>query len=239
MVAYYAAWVLIGVAMAAVFYDPAFTVLAKRTAPAHRRAITAVTLVAGLSSFVFQPFTSLLSDRLGWRGALVVLAVVLAGVTVPIHLTALAPTARRALSDRHAQPTRARPAEAADPRFWTLTAAFVGVTTASMATGVLLIAFLVDGGWPLGKAAFAGGTLGAMQLPGRLAFGPLAARAARPLLVGGLFSVPRPASPCCSSAGRRRRCGWRWCCSGSGRARRRCCGRRCSSTSTASSASAR
>jgi hypothetical protein len=195
---YYAAWVAIGLAMAAVLYDPAFTVLAKRTAPNHRRAITAVTLLAGLASFIFQPLTSILVDGLGWRGALVALAGVLAVVTIPVHLLVLAPVERPALGgagEARPRPRRGRrrsprPPEASDPRFWALTGAFVGVTTASLATGVLLIAFLVDEGWALGRASLAGGTLGAMQLPGRLAFSPLAARVSRPVLVAGLFSVP-------------------------------------------------
>jgi predicted MFS family arabinose efflux permease len=187
VVAYYGAWVAIGFAMAAVLYDPAFTVLAKRTAPHHRRAITTVTLTAGLASFIFQPLTSVLTEHFGWRDALLILAGVLAAVTIPIHLAILGP---RASSGPRAGRDRTRPPEATDPRFWILTASFVGVTTASLATGVLLVAFLVDGGWSLGRAALAGGTLGAMQLPGRLAFGPLSARLSQPLLVSFLFSVP-------------------------------------------------
>jgi cyanate permease len=188
VVAYYAAWAGIGLAMAAVLYEPAFTVLAKRTAPHHRRAITAVTLLAGLASFIFQPVTSALTEALGWRSALLVLAAVLAAVTVPIHLAVLGPL--DAAATHRAPRDRSRPPEASDPRFWALTLAFMGVTTASLATGVLLIAFLVDHGWSLGRAAFAGGTLGAMQLPGRLAFGALAGRLSRPTLVAGLFAVP-------------------------------------------------
>jgi MFS family permease len=188
VVAYDLAWAGIGAAMAAVLYDPAFTVLAKRTAPDHRRAITAVTLVAGLSSFVFQPLASTLTDHLGWRAALVVLAVVLAAVTIPIHLAVLGPTGTA--RPRPANARQRRAPEMSDPRFWTLTGAFVGVTTASVATAVLLVAYLVDHGWTLGRAAFAGGTLGAMQLPGRLAFNPLAGRLPRPVLVAGLFAVP-------------------------------------------------
>jgi predicted MFS family arabinose efflux permease len=184
---YYIASVAVGLAMAAVLYDPAFTVLAKRTAPNHRRAITAVTLTAGLASFIFQPLTSVLTEHFGWRDALVILAGVLAVVTIPVHLAVLRPIGSPGPRVRR---DRTRPPEAADPRFWVLTAAFVGVTTASLATGVLLVAFLVDGGWSLGRAAVAGGTLGAMQLPGRLAFGPLTARLSQPLLVAFLFSVP-------------------------------------------------
>jgi MFS family permease len=187
VVVYYVTFTAIGLAMAAVLYDPAFTVLAKRTAPHHRRAITAVTLTAGLASFIFQPITSALTEHFGWRDALLILAGVLAIVTIPIHLAVLAPPTKPI---RRGREHRTRPPEASDSRFWILTAAFVGVTTASLATGVLLIAFLVDGGWSLGRAALAGGTLGAMQLPGRLAFGPLSARLPRSTLVALLFSVP-------------------------------------------------
>ena len=184
---YYATFLAIGVAMACVLYEPAFTVLAKHTAPHHRRAITSVTLVAGLASFVFQPFASVLASHLGWRHALLILGALVGVVTVPVHALVL-PTAPH---DRRTSSTaRVRPGGASDPRFWALTAAFVGVTTASMATGVLLVAYLVDGGWPLGRAAFAAGTLGAMQLPGRLAFGPLTARIPRPTLVAILFCTP-------------------------------------------------
>jgi predicted MFS family arabinose efflux permease len=196
---YYATAVAMGLAMAAVLYDPAFTVLAKRTAPHHRRAITTVTLTAGLASFIFQPVTSVLTEHFGWRDALLILAGVLAVVTIPIHFGVLAPLTEPGPREHH---RRTRPPEASDPRFWVLTAAFVGVTTASLATGVLLVAFLVDGGWSLGRAALAGGTLGAMQLPGRLAFGPLTVRLSRPVLVALLFSVPAAGIVVLASSGR-------------------------------------
>lgn len=126
---------------------------------------------------------------LRWRDALVVLAVIVAVITIPIHLAVLGPTSQPTPTPARPAP-RARPAEARDPRFWGLTATFVGVTTASLATAVLLIAFLVDHGWSLARASFAGGTLGAMQLPGRIAFSSLTARIPRALLVSTLFSVP-------------------------------------------------
>lgn len=183
-VAYYAVWAGLGLVMATTLYEPAFTVLAKRCAPRHREAITVVTLVAGMASFVFQPLTSALAVELGWRSALLVLAVLLAAVTVPVHLAVLgggAPAGER--------PAHRRPPEA-DRRFWALTRAFAAVTVTSFATSVLLVAYLVDRGWTLGRAAFAGGVLGAMQVPGRIAFGPMARRLRRDLLAGALLALP-------------------------------------------------
>ena len=82
LAAFYLLWVAIGVVMAAVLYEPAFTVLAKWfPEPAERRrAMTAMTLVAALASFIFLPLAQALIDAHGWRDALVVLAVVLAVV---------------------------------------------------------------------------------------------------------------------------------------------------------------
>ncbi|TDD27108.1 MFS transporter, partial [Actinomadura sp. KC06] len=84
-----AAWLLAGIAMTAVLYQPAFAALTRYYAPRHVAALTTLTLVAGLSSTVFAPLTDALSAHLSWRGVYLVLAVVLAVVTVPLHLLAL------------------------------------------------------------------------------------------------------------------------------------------------------
>ena len=91
LVALYALWLALGAVMATVLYEVAFTVLAKTfPEPAERRqAMTAMTLVGALASFVFVPLAQALIDTLGWRDALVVLAAILAATTVPLHLVVL------------------------------------------------------------------------------------------------------------------------------------------------------
>lgn len=83
------AWVVAGVAMAAVFYQAAFAALTRWYAERRVQALTVLTLVAGLSSTVFAPATSLLLAHLDWRQTYLVLALVLAAVTVPLHALAL------------------------------------------------------------------------------------------------------------------------------------------------------
>jgi len=128
-----------------------------------------------------------------------VLAVLLGAVTIPIHWTVLTPgsemrrprPARR--SDRRILGLRAQIAGIPELRervFWTLTAAFVAVTMTSFAAVVLLIAFLQDAGWTLSMAAVAGGTLGAMQLPGRLALSRLVGRVGNEALAPLLLVIP-------------------------------------------------
>src|SRR4029077_3765550 len=68
-VAYFAVWMVLGVAMAASLYDPPFATLG-RIFGAHARApITALTLAGGFASTVSWPATQFLIDRGGWGGA--------------------------------------------------------------------------------------------------------------------------------------------------------------------------
>ena len=111
LAAFYALWIAIGLVMATVLYEPAFTVVAKwfRDAETRRRALTAVTLVAALASFIFLPLSQALIDAHGWRDALVVLAVILAVVTIPLHAFVLrAPDGEDARARQRPRCPRAR-----------------------------------------------------------------------------------------------------------------------------------
>src|SRR3954453_22210434 len=67
--AFFAVWVGMGVARAATLYEPVFVVVAKRWREGRDRALTAITLMGGLASFVFLPLAQALIDALGWRDA--------------------------------------------------------------------------------------------------------------------------------------------------------------------------
>lgn len=179
LLAFYAVWVGIGLAMAAVLYEAAFTVLAKHfVLPAERRrAMTVVTLVAALASFIFVPLSQALIDAYGWRDALVILAVILGAVTIPLHALVLRDAPRPAPEHEH---EHGRSAEAGavlrSADFWGLSAAFFLAHLAAVATVVLAIPLLLERGHSAGFAAFAVGLAGISQIPGRAVFGPLAAR---------------------------------------------------------------
>ena len=92
--------------MAAVLYEPAFTVLAKHfpAAGERRRAMTAMTLVAALASFIFLPLSQALIDAYGWRDALLrPRRRSSPSITVPLHALVLRPApARQPHAGRHA-----------------------------------------------------------------------------------------------------------------------------------------
>ncbi len=79
------AWVLAGVAMSAVLYPPAFAALTRWGGRRRLGALTALTLVAGFASTVFAPLAAWLESSMGWRSTYLVLAIVLAVVTIPLH----------------------------------------------------------------------------------------------------------------------------------------------------------
>jgi predicted MFS family arabinose efflux permease len=153
--------------------------------------VTAMTLVAALASFIFMPLAQALIEAHGWRDALVVLAVVLAIVTVPLHAVVLRPAAapRQLRSGATAAAPRsiaARDALRTAP-FWLLSAAFVLASITSVAVAVHAIPFLIERGHSPAFAAFAVGLIGISQLPGRVLFAPIAARLPRPAAMASVF----------------------------------------------------
>ncbi|WP_042421306.1 MFS transporter [Streptacidiphilus anmyonensis] len=82
---FFVAWSAAGTAMAATFYQPAFAALTGWHQPSPVRALTTVTLAGGLASTAFAPITAALATQLGWRDTYLVLAAVLALVTIPLH----------------------------------------------------------------------------------------------------------------------------------------------------------
>ena len=91
---FFAGWVLAGVAMAGTLYPPAFAALTRWWGPRRVTALTALTLLAGLASTMFAPLTAALLEQLGWRHTYLVLAVVLAVVTIPAHCSGCADRGR-------------------------------------------------------------------------------------------------------------------------------------------------
>jgi MFS family permease len=193
----------LGLAMAAVLYDPAFAVLTTWFSRRRRRALTFLTLVAGLASTIFVPLSSWLLVRLGWRPALAALAVVLLVITVPLHALVL----RRRPADLGLAPDGETPSVASNQSsipvtidqapgvvmrsasFWLLTAAFVLSSGVSVAAGVHFIPYLLEQGHSVAIAAGLAGAIGLMQLPGRLVFAPLGRFVPRHWLSAGILAL--------------------------------------------------
>ena len=184
------AWILAGFAMSAVFYAPAFAALTRYFAADAVRALTVLTLVAGLASTVFAPLTAALASHMSWQQTYLVLAVVLAIVTIPAHLIGL----RRPWPPIiHSHAVEAPTLTARSRPFIALTAAFALAALASYAVIVNLVPLMAQRGISTGAAAVALGLGGAGQVLGRLGYQALVRRiSVVPRTVIIMAAVPPP-----------------------------------------------
>ena len=172
----------IGLVMASVLYEIAFTVVAVWFRRARARAMLLVTMVAGFASTIFIPLTTLLVETLGWRAALRALALLLAVSTIPLHALVL----RRHPGSLGLEPdgappkgtgapgeTSIPPGEALrTPTFWWLSSAFALDRIVIIAIAANSVPLLLERGYPPAVVAAAAGSIGLMQVAGRLLFVP-------------------------------------------------------------------
>ncbi|WP_375412300.1 MFS transporter [uncultured Bradyrhizobium sp.] len=177
--AYLACWLLIGVAMSSTLYDPAFATLTRIFGTSARRQITFVTFAGGFASTVGWPATHVLLEHLGWRGAYLAFAAVLAFVVAPLNAFALPRTVAVAPlpavgSDAIVLP--AAPMRAEGRPFILLAAAFA--LHAFILSGVTsnLLAMLERSGMSAATVVAIGTLFGPAQVAARLADFMLAGR---------------------------------------------------------------
>ena len=85
LVAYFLAWCVIGVAMAAGLYDAVFAALGRLYGQSARGPIATITLFGGFASTVCWPLSAWLEHRYGWRGACLAYAALHLLVALPLQ----------------------------------------------------------------------------------------------------------------------------------------------------------
>lgn len=188
----YAAFILIGLAGAAVLYEAAFTVVVHQLGAARRaNAVLTITVVAGFASTIFIPTTGWLTAEHGWRTALLILAVLHGVITIPAHLLTIPATAPGTASEHaphhhgHAPTRRAL----RDRGFWLLVVAFVAHGIAVSAVSVHLVGYLTTLGHPITVAAAIAGMLGALSVTGRIVTTGLTRRRPVAAVTAAVFAV--------------------------------------------------
>ena len=189
----YLVWAGLGLCMAMAFYEPAFVIVGQaHEEPAKRlRAIATLTVFGGLASTVFLPTAALLVDALGWRRAVVALAIVLAASTYMTRALVFRRLSARALSSSSplALPRQGVGTTGAPPGFMLVLVMCSVASSAAAAFMANLVPALSERHVSPMMAALLGGTLGVMQLPGRalLMVGMLRASPARLLTLSLLL----------------------------------------------------
>ncbi len=190
IVVFYGLWIVMGVAQSVCLYEPCFAILTRLFADSAKRAITVVTLVAGLAGTVSFPAAHLLSEAFGWRIALLVFA----GVT--LVATIIAAWALAGAEENYQEPA-AKPQQKSglksalgSPVFWLLAIAFAmtSVNHGALLSHLLLI--LQERKFELGTAVLAASMIGPMQVIGRLGMMAIEAKGFSIVAVGLLsFSL--------------------------------------------------
>lgn len=104
---YYAGWVVLGIAGAAMLSTATYILLNEIVGSAAKRPIGALMLVTGLSSSLFWPITAALTGQIGWRATLVVYSVMMVTICFPLHFFCL-PQRERRLAEQHVRAAAAR-----------------------------------------------------------------------------------------------------------------------------------
>ena len=168
----YAAWLLLGAAMAMTLYEPAFNVLTKRFPLQYREGITTLTLVGGFASTLSFPAVAWLIRALEWRGALAAIGAVLLLAVAPLHAWALKGTPTQDAPPRaHDSADDATLHDALRERsFWLLTATFTLYSFAAAALWAHIMPALAAKGMSDAGALAVVVWFGPAQVAGRFAF---------------------------------------------------------------------
>ena len=182
--AFYAIFAAIGCLQAAVFYEPAFAVIARRVGAGNaRRGITALTLWGGFASTVFIPIIQLLIDEFGWRGALTVLGAVNVVICGSLYFLAIDPAKDHpvpALGAHATPPLAGRKAvawAARRPVFWVLMVALLGYQATFAALTFHLYPLLLERGLDAAGVVTVLAVIGPAQVAGRILIMVFAPRA--------------------------------------------------------------
>ena len=170
VLALYLVWSGLGLCMAATLYEPAFVIVGRTVEDPSRRlrTLAAVTLFGGLASTTFLPGASLLVHRIGWRGAVLVLAALLllsTGITRVLVFRDLPASSRASQASESAASVSG--AESAPVPFAFVVSSFAMASLASAGFAANLVPALGERGASPVSAATLGGLFGVMQLPGR------------------------------------------------------------------------
>ena len=166
-VSLFAAWMLIGVAMSAGFYEAAFSTLVRLYGSSARSSITGITLIAGFASTIGWPLTSWLNIEFGWRGACLAWAAIHLLIAWPLNL--LLPSISIARAASPDAPAASQVTMLAAPSTSWLLAFVFGVTWfISTAMAAHLPQLLQVNGVGLASAIAFASLVGPAQVAGRL-----------------------------------------------------------------------
>jgi MFS family permease len=190
---YFAAWTVLGVAMAMTLYEAAFATINREFFHASRKAISTLTLFGGLASTVFWPLSLKLDMLFGWRGTYMLYGAAHLFLCLPLHLLLHATPPVVAGAPKRANGSYTLHEALRHPAFWKLAFAFAANSFVFSALSVHLIPTLQRFGHSAAMAVLVSAFIGPMQVAGRVGEMAFAHRIA-PTTIGRLTFGALPAA---------------------------------------------
>jgi len=171
LAAYFAGWIVIGLAMACGLYDTAFGALGRLYGLEARRSITTVTLWGGFASTVFWSLSGVLVTAIGWRWTCGVFAAMHLLVGLPVYrflLPAAEPHVEAAPGTQNAAaPALSATARSARSAIVMLGAVLMSETLVASIISVHLVTLLRERGLTMAAAIGLGVFIGPTQVSAR------------------------------------------------------------------------
>jgi len=165
----------IGALQAAALYEPAFAVIARRVGAGRARSeITAITLWGGFASTLFIPLVQFLLDHLGWRDALLVLALINGLICTTAYFGFIRPEkdalhfTQPDLNKLQATDRQEVRAALYKPVFWLLMLALTAYAGTFSAFTFHMYPLLLENGLSTSNVVWAIATIGPAQVAGRI-----------------------------------------------------------------------
>ena len=178
----YVVWLLLGMCLATILYEPAFMVMGRHYGADARRAITTMTLIAGFASTFGIPLIETLLAHFPWRQVLWMLAALHVLVCLPIHARFVparsatpAPLASATQDDEDARTVMRR--RLRDPVLWGMVLWFTAYSVTAAGLVFQLVPSQKALGVPSATLLTAVALIGPSQVAGRLAMMWLGERA--------------------------------------------------------------
>ncbi len=190
-----AVWaLLLGPAMACVFYEPAYVGIGQWFGQRQGKPLGLLTLIAGLSVTIFLPLSQWLVGLLGWRGAVLILGLILLAAVASLSLLVVRDRPREEAGELELDPKGTyaallRSFYHTDRNFWLVSVAFFLGLAGTFAMLFHQVAYLQDLGFSAAGVAAAVGIAGVASLPARFVLPVLGDRVGPPLLVAAVFAI--------------------------------------------------
>ncbi len=186
----YLGYAVMAVGRVGLAYIPLNTLVARWFGRRRGRALGLSAAGMGIGGFIFVPFTSWLVERVGWRGAYLVLAVLLAGIILSLALWVIRdrpPTSAAAERPEGHGPAAVvsgpTPEVLRSRSFWVLCGVFALVWFSQFSVAVHSVPFLIQRGLGAGDAASVVGLTAGLGVATPLLVGLLAERWRTPTAV--------------------------------------------------------